>query len=310
MHFPVEAEISSVYLEMKSFLTECALPALSLSRISSGSTVSICQPLNVFCEADDGQCYFEGCTYYPVYSNGTCIGILGAKDIDGEWLFSFHEKMGKEFNNVSPLNEVAVSFSVNGEYTFIRNDISPSDYSRAENDFSLYSFVYTGKRDMPNGVLLSVPVVLQGSDTTGCWAACMSSIGMYHTNQSVSIATIRNITGVAGMNSMQNTCSSMQTIFSLYYSRTLNPGFYRMQYQTAILSQPSFLGCGLILSEEEIAGHMMVLRGYACGTSYNALYLMDPAQGYITVSIVAGSLVSFYYCGYLTAVLEMGDRVY
>ncbi len=237
----------------------------------------------------------SGVRYYPILSNNELIGLLGVYESDGRFVFSYTEGCIGSIIEALTVSETIAFVWVNN----VLRVLTPCD-SAAYDDLMAYSTFLLefenpyacciplfknasgASRYYPNSYSLSVTNKPQGAYGL-CWAACTACVGEFHTGISYSALDIWlafncPVTGTEA--TVQTALSSIYQYYSYFPGSSPN---YANICNTIYNSNKPIIA-GLAIPGNTI-GHMIVIYGYASGTYYSAISVMDPASGMTTLSI-------------------------
>lgn len=233
-------------------------------------------------------------SYYPVICEREIIGLLGVYKLDDQYLFSYSEGhahlLTKELTNC---REIALVWDDNLlKIVSVSENVSATTNTRYSNDLAYAnpfdSCTYLSlerinmpRASVPSSYALYVEAKLQ-SFNWDCWAACTACVGQYYTGinySSTDVALLMNITDGA---TVQETKTALRTLYNyIAVAPSASLTFSDIIQLTYNRGKPIIAG----LYNQFIGGHMVVIYGYASGSSYSAISIMDPESGKTTVSL-------------------------
>ncbi len=235
-------------------------------------------------------------SYYPVIAGSIIIGLLGVYDEGGQFIFSYTESCAGDISQaleksnriaiiwIDEKIEIVVPSDLYTACSLVDNEVRGLSFSNpfdSSVSLSLYHCNNGGNRYLPSSYALSVDTKLQ-SYNWDCWAACAACVGKYHTGLDYSsfyVANAINHIGYGYMSDVQNALSSVYN-----YTATLITG---QQLTFADTTNIIYNQSKPIIVEGlngGSVGHTIVIYGYATGTYYSAILIMDPSNGEMTVS--------------------------
>lgn len=234
----------------------------------------------------NGQKYYNAAEvqYYPVFSEGSVIGLVGvAQDDGGDYIFSYSEGYSAQINNVLADNaEIALvgdGKSLEAVAGSGQTKSACAEFSVANPAEELFTINISTSAEKASksssGPVLSVPAKYQSKDWD-CWAACAACVGQYYTGIDLSSTDVANAVGIQTYATADQT---RDAIWSVYHVNTV--------CQTGALNASGVLHtisndrrpilAGMFCAG--LAGHMVVINGWTLVGSNIALTYMDPKAG-------------------------------
>lgn len=253
---------------------------LSLCNISQYNNLSYSNSINTYKD----KVLVNDENNYLIFSNDNIIGMLNYSD--GNFIYT--DLSDKIINN----------YNVNKIYSveYIENDIliffNSFSFSLTNNNFvdEIYSINKSGNFKLNNisiiqsrasSKYLSIPIYQQDTSYT-CWATCIASVAKYKGKPYIVPSTISKNYGINPSQkgaTLDETRLAMKSQFGIS-SESVYTGPSASEIISLInSSKPIITGfnCGT-------AGHMVVIRGYAEGSSYLTVSYMDPYTATIKTS--------------------------
>lgn len=220
--------------------------------------------------------------YYPVFSEGSVIGLVGvAQDDGGDYIFSYSEGYSAQINNVLADNaEIAlvgdgksleaVAGSGQTESTLTKLSIA----NPAEELFTINISTSAGKASKSSNVpVLSVPTKYQ-SEVWDCWAACAACVGQYYTGIDLSSTDVANAVGIRTFATASQTRDAIQSVYGVSTVHTKGSLSVNEVLNTISNRRPILAGLA-----NAAYGHMVVINGWTLVGSSIALSFMNPLTG-------------------------------
>lgn len=292
---------------VERFLSESVLPD-DVYSISDYDTVYMGQKVPTYLITDT-EFRVADAQYYPIIADSSVIGLIGISNDNGNYQFSYTEGYNYKINSAMTENPF-VAIINNGEQFEIINS--------RHNLLSLNSSIeYTNPTEklielnlkistyLPNYFNLSVPKKLQ-STNWDCWSACAASLGQYYNNGKVYTSIqVGEMINHKTYGYARDVIKALYDIYGVVVStRAGSPDLGDLMLWLYDYEAPTIAG----IYYGGDAGHMVVIDGWSSGTSYTALRMMDPASGYMTVSITAGRYIEFIYNGLDTFIIDHINR--
>lgn len=295
-------DIESIRSEVEAFVSEAILINGDDYAVSDYDNIALGTEIPGYMETDNGNSVcLDNVQFYPVVSENEIIGLLEVYLYPtGDVSFAYSEGTACEMNqfasigfaiychdfivDVIPYQENA--YSTHFEYTTPFSEITQlHTYDVLETSTSSNL-----RASLPNSYSLNVPTVLQPG-SSNCWAACVVSVGEYQIGGSYTVADVEREMGLQNQPAPMSVIKDALKRVYGYTSSAIQYSITANQIMNYIYSgDPIIAGC---TTPGALVGHAVVIRGYGSSSSSMSLNLMDPAQGRVTVSVVAGSGFSY-----------------
>lgn len=300
------------FSEVETFLLEGVLAFEDIYTLSECVDIGIGLEIPFYIISDNSQGYTKSeISYFPIVSNSTIVGILQVyQNFDGDTIFSYSEGYADALNRFISQNS-AIALIAEGQAVSLvstQTSMSLSETATATfselSDFDLplchpLSVIQTlnissSLRATPDTYTLPVNLKLQ-SENWDCWAACVASMGQFYGGASLTSLQVADAVGIHTTATMYQTRSALSSVFGVTTSRiSQSPVFSDIVYNTYNRSAPLVAG----FSGPKV-GHMVVIRGYASGSSYLNVLFMDPGVGYSSVSVLQNQPLTITWAGVL-----------